>query len=470
MLLYKRKHAKKWRKDIEYGSARWGNRQDIEPYIDSNPDNNVILTATESLMLNGRPKNPKYARNKNVLIVDCVLFYSGQDVRTNLWLIENDRNAEYPDKETEEQIKDRARKRLREMTFYCATTDCLRGYILKYFGENPQVSCGNCENCSADFETVDITLEAQHIVRCITLMKEDFGIKMVMDVLTGSENEKIFRYNLDKLSTFGSIKKSEKQLREIISSMIVSGYLANFNGKYPLLKLGRRADEVWNGNVYMKLRKEQETDDFSHKSKKPAAIRPVDKRLLESLKKLRTFIANEYDVPSYVIFSDSTLTDMCMKMPRNHEELLNVSGVGNVKAEKYGERFLKAIAAFQEAGNITAENEEPQNPQVKEPDLSSAEISEEAVSVSVIADRINCVFIESGYAKITGQKINDWLVSEGYIKVTEENGKNFKIPTEAGLKLGITNEPHIIRGENARINLFNPEAQKYIISNALQIK
>ena len=98
---------------------------------------------------------------------ECVLLYGGKDVNTNLWLIENTGGVEYPDEETEERCKERSRARLREMTFYCATKDCLRGYILKYFGEKPPNYCGNCGSCNTNFETVDITVDAQKIISCV---------------------------------------------------------------------------------------------------------------------------------------------------------------------------------------------------------------------------------------------------------------------------------------------------------------
>jgi ATP-dependent DNA helicase RecQ len=202
-------------------------------------------------------------------------------------------------------------------------------------------------------------------------------------------------------------------------------------------------------------------------AKKAAAIIPVDKKLYLRLTNLRLITANEQKVPAYAVFPNSTLTDMCMKLPATAEEFVNISGIGKIKAEKYGERFLNAIAEFLSENNI--KRDEAQTETGKEFDASAIEISEDPITVSAVADRINCVLMESGREKISGQKMNAWLFSEGYIEIAEKGGKSEKIPSDTGLKLGITRENRVIRGETAKINFFAPAAQKYIAENALKI-
>jgi len=274
---------------------------------------------------------------------ECILFYSGQDVRTNLWLIENARESGESDGGlSREQILERDREKLREMTFYCATYDCLRGYILKYFGEHPPLFCGHCGSCITNFETVDVTVHAQKVLSCVSRMKERYGLNMVIDTLRGSKNERILRLGLDKLSTYGICELSARELRAIIEHLIMTGYLVKTDDEYPVVKLGESAYDVLQGkaDVLMKLPKDKQ-------AKKPVERRgakQVDRQLFAELREIRRTIAVEQNLPAFVIFHDSTLTDMCIKLPTTYEEFLHVSGVGHVKAERYAKQFLDAIS------------------------------------------------------------------------------------------------------------------------------
>jgi len=316
---------------------------------------------------------------------DCLLLYGGQDVHTNLWMIDNPRDVEYPDIETELALKERDRKRLREMTFYCATKDCLRGYILKYFGEQPPHFCGNCANCNTHFETIDVTLDAQKIISCVARMKERFGVATIVDVLRGSKNEKVLRLGLDQLSTYGISTKSGSQLRDIINHLILNDGLIKTDDQYPVIKLGPKAAEILRGGeaINMKLSKEDLHTQTSHKKSSPKkekttrdkkqthnffqekdsqteiltkkiappksekpAPKTIDKALFEKLKELRLTIATEQKVPAFIILHDSSLVDMCVKQPKTIDDFMKVSGIGKVKAERFGERFIKVIAGY----------------------------------------------------------------------------------------------------------------------------
>jgi len=179
---------------------------------------------------------------------ECLLLYSGQDVRTNMFLIESSKDLEYPDLETEQRLKARDRRRLKEMTFFCHTTDCLRSYVLKYFGERPANYCGHCSNCTQHFETVDITIDAQKVLSCVFRAKERYGAQMIMDVLRGSAKEKILRLGLDKLSTYNVCKLSEHRLRAITNHLVLHDFLAITDDEYPVLKLGACANAVLKHN------------------------------------------------------------------------------------------------------------------------------------------------------------------------------------------------------------------------------
>jgi len=274
----------------------------------------------------------------------CLLLYSGQDVRTNMWLIENGRDVEeVEDEAMREQILERDRIKLKEMTFYCATNDCLREYILRYFSEVSKNFCGNCGNCNTNFETVDITVTTQKILSCVVRMRERYGINMIINTLRGSKSEKITSLGLDKLSTYGICEERVERLRAIINHLILSGYLIKTDEKYPIIKLGALANEVLNGDVTVSMKLSKEREPTPSKPIKSKETVPIDKQLFEILRSVRAEIAKEQSLPAFVIFHDSTLTDMCAKLPKTEEEFLEVSGVGKVKAERYGERFLDAI-------------------------------------------------------------------------------------------------------------------------------
>ncbi|WP_027400203.1 DNA helicase RecQ [Anaerovorax odorimutans] len=274
----------------------------------------------------------------------CILLYSGQDVVTNQFFIENSNENEEMDEETALLVKEKDRERLKAMTFYCHTTECLREYILNYFGEKSSGFCDNCSNCHSNFETMDITVEAQKILSCVYRVKENYGIKMIVDILRGSKNERLMRFGLNKLSTYSIMADtSEKIIRKIIDYLILEEYLRSTLDEYPVLKLTPLSPDILKGrkNLSMKLIKE-----IPLKEHKDIKIHNVNSELFEGLKAIRNYIAKKQRVPSYIIFTDATLKDMCKKLPKNEEELLEVNGVGQVKLKKYGGQFLNEILKF----------------------------------------------------------------------------------------------------------------------------
>ena len=273
---------------------------------------------------------------------DCVLFYSGQDVVTNQFFIDNARENAEMDEESFLLFQQRERERLKKMTFYCHTKDCLRGYILNYFGESAPGYCGNCSNCLHHFERIDITIPAQKILSCIKRMREGYGMKMLADTLRGVSNEKIERLGFDQLSTFGILSDtSEKKLREIINHLILHGYAAPTDGAYPVLRLGEKARDVLFGgeSLWMDALKDEQPV-VKTKSKQVKLSNP---RLYTKLQALRTSIAKAQSVPAYVVFSDASLLEMCEKTPQTEDAFLEISGVGRIKLGKYGAAFLELI-------------------------------------------------------------------------------------------------------------------------------
>lgn len=276
---------------------------------------------------------------------DCILLYSPQDVFTNRFLIE--KSEDNPELTEEEQymVREKDFERLKQMTLYCTTNDCLRKFILKYFGDKADNYCGKCSNCLTQFETIDITVDTQKILSCIIKTGQRYGKKMICDVLRGSKNERLLRFKLDNQSTYGIMKDlSEKRVRDIIEHLEQIGFIFSEGGEYPILKVSVTSYGVLKGKLplTMKIPKEQKKEPKP--TVKAADINAViDNDLLDELKQLRRKLAMEKNVPAYIIFSDATLTDMCKKLPMTSEEFLTVSGVGKTKLAQYGEIFLDTI-------------------------------------------------------------------------------------------------------------------------------
>lgn len=283
---------------------------------------------------------------------ECMLLYSGQDVRMNLFLIDNNKDAEYAETELEELVKAKDRERLKQMTFYCHTNNCLREYILNYFGDNSANFCGNCSNCNNNFETIEITIEAQKILSCVYRAKERYGIKTIIDTLRGSKNEKILRLGLDKLTTYGIMTTNDKRLREMINYLILNDYLNLTNDEYPILKLGSRAKEILIDKEEIQMKLAKDVEEVKSNKKVSATLQSVNQTLLDRLKKVRSQLASQQRVPAFVIFADSALVDMCAKLPVSDSEFLMVSGVGQAKLQRYGQQFMAEIINFLDEKNI----------------------------------------------------------------------------------------------------------------------
>ncbi len=280
---------------------------------------------------------------------ECTLLYSPKDVHLNQFLIDNSEPNAQLNEEELEFIRSKDRELLKLMTFYCTTSECLRDYILKYFGEPTHGYCGNCSNCASNLEIVDFTREAKLILECIKGTNQSFGIKMVCDILRGSKNARILQFGLDNHYTYATLKDvSEKHLRQMISNLLEFSYLESAGTQYPVLKLTNHSFRILNGTVCVKLKRirEAEIKEIPKEIKKQARDFDVNEKLLADLKALRTEIAAGAKIPAYIVFSDAALIDMCRKMPRNSVEFLDVSGVGKAKLDRYGESFLKIIRKY----------------------------------------------------------------------------------------------------------------------------
>jgi ATP-dependent DNA helicase RecQ len=270
----------------------------------------------------------------------------------NRFLIEkgNETNEEFSE-EMKESVRLKDMERLKYMTFYCTTNECLREYILRYFGEKTSSFCGNCSNCSDNFETVDVTTEAVKIVSCvyrIAQRKRSFGRMMIADILHGSRNKKITTQGFDTISTYGIMADTPVyRICTIMDHLIEKGYLILTDDEYAVVRLSSLSAYLLKGEqkILMKLPKEQRKT-AQDKKESTASQYDINNELFMELKKLRNKLASESHVPAYIVFADAALRDMCRKMPGNKEEFLTVSGVGETKAEKYSEQFTEVIRRF----------------------------------------------------------------------------------------------------------------------------
>jgi ATP-dependent DNA helicase RecQ len=281
---------------------------------------------------------------------ECILLYSGQDVITNQFFIDQNTENEAMDYETLMVVKERDRDRLKKMTFYCMTNDCLRDYVLRYFGEYGENYCGNCSNCLTQYENIDITEIARTVLSCVFNSGQRYGITVIIDTLHGANNAKVLKYRMEQNSYYASLAKvSVVRLRQIINHLILNEYLELTNSEYAVLQLGKRSEEILQGeaSIIMKLAKEAEAKKEGKPTKKIRhSVENINQDLFEQLRQLRLEIAKEAKLPPYIVFSDKALVDMCSRMPSTRDEMLGVSGVGEVKYEKYGEQFLAVIRAY----------------------------------------------------------------------------------------------------------------------------
>nr|WP_253287524.1 DNA helicase RecQ [Clostridium bornimense] len=264
----------------------------------------------------------------------CILLLSPSDIHTQKYLIDVGTESE--------ERKVIQYKKLQQMIDLIYSNDCYRKGILNYFGEEYNKECGNCSNCLSEGEIVDKTIDAQKVLSCIYRMKRGFGTTMIVDVLRGSKNRRVLDLGFDKLSTYGIMKnyKGEK-LKEFINTLVSHGFIDLIEGDYPVIRLNNKSMLVLKGKEEVKFKEYV-----------------VDKKIIEDnelvmiLKELRLEIAKEEGVPPYIIFGDITLKEMSSVYPRTKEEFLSISGIGEKKYDKYGERFSNVIRKYVEDNNI----------------------------------------------------------------------------------------------------------------------
>lgn len=305
----------------------------------------------------------------------CVLLWNGADFNLRRRLIDRDPGDVELDEGQREQAKRNRFRLLSQMEGYCRTTDCLRAYILRYFGEDGRDregaspapagarGCGNCSNCLTPFEADDVTEAARAIMRFVSRHPGRFGKALIADVLHGANTERIRSLRLDGDPEYGKLAELPiARARDTVEQLIGSGYLTVSMGQYPVIGMGDLGLAALNSpeEFAFSIKRRKRGRAGSERARRAVDLlrdeaaldsKPRigdDAKLFERLRALRRELAEWRDVPPYIVCSDKTLRGLCRQRPATREELLEVSGIGERKADEFGEAFLKAIAEFED--------------------------------------------------------------------------------------------------------------------------
>ena len=275
---------------------------------------------------------------------ECILLYSGQDVQVHKYLIEQ--SIETPERQEVELRK------LQSMIDYCFCSNCLRKYMLNYFGESTVwTTCDNCSSCKGSGDKVNVTKEAKAIFRAIMGTDERYGASMITSIVRGDRTDRIMRAGHDALPVFGLLSNvDEKSIKGLIQQFVASGYLRSSSGKYPVLSLTAGAEEVLAGHKEVEeIRQHVSVPSRTSRSTSTTSRGKASSGaggLFEHLRQHRKRLAEEAGLRPYLIFPDTVLIDLANLRPTTLGEFGNVKGVGEAKLKKYGLSFLQAIAEY----------------------------------------------------------------------------------------------------------------------------
>ena len=259
------------------------------------------------------------------LTSECHLLFNRGDIRTLEYLIHT--TVQLNRKEIEI-------KKLQKMIDFCESKECLRSFILKYFGEgNVREYCTNCSNCLNNDELRDYTIEAQKVLSCVYRTKERYGISVLIDILRGMTGPKIINDKLNELTTYGIMKDySSKFIRDFIKILIEYGYVSLKDGTYSMLKLNEKSYKILKSQLKVMLKLTSESEE-----------KVINSELFNRLRGWRREMAIKEGVKPYIIFSDATLIELCNKNPKNEDELLDIRGMGEKKFKRYGCDLLNLL-------------------------------------------------------------------------------------------------------------------------------
>lgn len=430
---------------------------------------------------------------------ECILLYSGRDVEVNKFLIEKGNVNEETDSADRDLLIERDMERLKKMTYYCFTKDCLREYILNYFGQYGIGSCGNCSNCLTEFKEVDVTEAGRDIIGCIRESGQRFGSNVIIATLMGRRVAKLNVNNMINSTFYGKrLTESESFLKQVINKLVIDEYLYVTNDKYSVVKLNRSAGKVLEGQERVILKTSQSADEdkmaaagkgsASKAARRSELLTSRGLNLFDQLRQVRTEIARAEGMPPYIIFSDKSLTDMCIKLPFNRSEMLNVAGVGENKFERFGEQFLAAIKEFtgekketlfyeqmEDKGKSKAEEGKKVQAAAarrgKEEFYLTGEMKadldiSDSVTLSRFVEKLNDMRDETSMKRLAAVHVTARLKEEGFLtdQYNPQYGRKDICPSEKGQSIGITSEKHISeKGNEYLVILYNEEAQRILL-------
>lgn len=390
---------------------------------------------------------------------ECILLYSPQDIMINQFLLENSTPAQDISYEDRKVIHDRDTERLNQMIYYCLTKDCLRNYLLRYFGETVTEDCGNCSSCQAESEPYDAGAVAIDLIHCIQECRQRYGARVIVGTLRGEKYAKLLSYGVDKLSSYGLRSDlSESLLQQVLNHLLLEGYLMLTKDKYALIKLTEKTEWLLKEQpeIIIKYYKERERTEAvktrSHRGKSDV-LTSKGMELFEKLREFRMEIAKEEKVPPYIIFSDKSLVDMCIRLPKDKTEMLKVSGVGETKYEHYGERFVQMIIQetngdsegycyegakeeYETAGRSVRKRQKKEEFSLTGEMAKELHFAEE-MTVNELVNQMNELRDESLMKRLTVVSVIGRFTEKGYL---EEGSNGEKDVTEQGIAFGLRKE------------------------------
>ena len=425
----------------------------------------------------------------------CVLLFSAQDVIINKFLLDKKDFAEMDDEEAD-LLRQRDLQRLQTMERYCQTTECLRNYILAYFGEHPTAPCGNCGSCNNDFDEVDMTDAAKWMINCVAELHGRYGKAILFGTLQGANRARLRELGAEHFKSYGRMKDTPREtLERLLAQLLEDGYLVQSDDQYAVLHIGDIAPLKAGGQVLVKLPPQREPEQA--RAPKPKRRSPMDAltsaglELFNQLRQLRFDTAQREGLPPYVVFGDKSLVDMCLRAPRRAEDMLGIYGMGERKYEKYGAAFFAVIDAYRADHPDAVLSLDPPAPEPEKPLPSEKKkkppkaerpafylTAEDARSFnyqdSYTGAELKAALIEaSGDPDVktpTIKEIDEWLLAQRLIGMERLPTKGFYyVPTPAGVDAGLRSEDKVsARGTPYSVLLFTPEAQRLVVEHFIK--